>query len=150
MEQRFAEVTALYAGAGLALAAGLLMGAALKPDLGYDNRPLGPQIVAGTDRAQASGPFDDDAVSYAAYRGRIPDYVIGSDAKQAAAQFMVASAPRTAAEPHHRLTVDGEGDQDVEPAPVYSDDGPGPRVSYPSLDGGAPSDADLRAPPDQG
>lgn len=150
MEWTTREATALYAGAGIALAAGLLMGAAMKPDLGWDDRPVGPQIVAGTDGARASGPFDDgSAVSFAAYNGRVPDYVIGSDAKRAAAQFMVASAPREAAEPH-RARLDDEADPAFEATRADNEDGPSPRVSYPSIDGGAPSDAVLSAAPDQG
>ena len=148
MERISREAKAFYAGASMALAAGLLMGAAMKPDFGWDDRPAGPQIVAGTDGARASGPFDDDAaVSFAAYKGRVPDYVIGSDAKQAAARFMVASAPRPAPEPPLASLDDEAG---VEPTRADDEDGPTPRVSYPSIDGGAAISADPSAAPDQG
>jgi hypothetical protein len=77
----FDHVRTLFAGAGLAVAAGLLMGAAMKPDLEADNRPAGPQVIAEGPQAPPSGPFDDRA-AYASYGGQIPDYVLGTDWKK--------------------------------------------------------------------
>jgi len=87
-------VKTAYAGAGLALMAGLLMGAAMKPELGADDRPAGPQIVAGSAGARAAGPFEDDAPTFAAYSGKIPDYVLGSDWTRLAAAPAVAPPAR--------------------------------------------------------
>jgi hypothetical protein len=63
------------------LAAGLLMGAAMRPDLEADDRPAGPQVIAEGPQAPPSGPFDDRA-AYASYGGQIPDYVLGTDWKK--------------------------------------------------------------------
>jgi hypothetical protein len=60
------------------LTAGLLLGAAMKPDLTADDRPSGPQIVADEADVPPTGPFDDH-VNYASYGGRMPDYVLGTD-----------------------------------------------------------------------
>jgi hypothetical protein len=82
----------------LALTAGLLMGAAMRPDLIGDDRPAGPQMFEPA--ARATGPFaEDDApvATYAAYRGKTPDYVIGTDwtkpVKVAVAAPQTPSAP---------------------------------------------------------
>lgn len=69
------------------------MGAAMKPDLLADERPAGPQIVDNSAGARSTGPFDE-GVSYAAYAGRTPDYVLGTDWKK-----MTTPAPMTAAPP---------------------------------------------------
>ncbi|RAK51263.1 hypothetical protein [Phenylobacterium deserti] len=75
---------ALYSGAGLAVVAGLLMGAAMKPDLGVA-RPNGPQIFGEWPAGGPTGPFDTDALAFAAYASKIPDYVLGTDWRQAVA-----------------------------------------------------------------
>ena len=140
-------MNAVYAGAGIAAAAGLLMGAAMKPDLGLDDRPAGPQIVAGTDRGRASGPFDD-GLTYAAGRGgKIPDYVYGTDWKRAAAAPLDADVSQPAAEPERSRGPD-EDAAPVQLTRADYDEPKRPRVIYPSIDGGAPAGMDLLPPPD--
>ena len=73
---------ALYSGAGLAVVAGLLMGAAMKPDLGVA-RPNGPQIFGEWPAGGPTGPFDTDSLAFAAYASKIPEYVLGTDWRQA-------------------------------------------------------------------
>lgn len=155
----------LYAGAGLALTAGLLMGATMKPQLVTDGRPAGPQIFAGWSAEQPTGPFDDGFV-YASYSGQIPDYVLGTDLQKMMALPVAMYEPQQAEEDYYE-------------APAY-DDLPEPavaerhavyavqaseRVAIPSLDGGAayedasraektplvaydPVDIDAEAPPE--
>jgi hypothetical protein len=72
-------VRTLYVGAGLALAGGLLLGTALRPQLDAANPPEDPQAYAGWPAAQTPTPFDD-AVTYAGYANQTPDYVVGADA----------------------------------------------------------------------
>lgn len=120
-------------GAGIAAAAGLLMGAAARPNLAADDRPEGPQIVAGWSGVRSTGPFDDGA-TFAAYTGRIPDYVLGTDAKRS----LAPPPDRIAPEPPRRPARDDDPPPDEavsfahvayeEPAPV--------EPSYPSLRGG--------------
>ena len=138
---------AVYAGAGVAAAAGLLMGAAMKPDLGLDDRPAGPQIVAA-DAGGSSGPFDAGGFSYAAYGGKVPDYVLGTDFKAAPSLGPIeAAAPRPASAPEAQ-------DGDVQPVTLTRADYGGdedearPRVSYPSIDGGAAARVVVLPPPD--
>jgi hypothetical protein len=66
------------AGAGLSLAAGLLTGAAMRPELIGDEGPASaqaPEPAAGP----ASDPFDNERAAYARYSGKLPEYVIGTD-----------------------------------------------------------------------
>ena len=69
---------ALFSGIAMAASAGLLMGAAMKPNLRGDDRPEGPQMFLGWSAARSTGPFDDGG-AYAAYQGQTPDYVVGTD-----------------------------------------------------------------------
>jgi hypothetical protein len=134
-------VKTLFAGAGLALTAGLLLGAAMKPDLAGDDRPAGPQIFAGWSGARSTGPFDD-GVSLARYAGQVPDYVLGTDwRKLASAQAPAAAEPPAARSPQEDPPLPPEPAEpplrasDLTPA-VYGA-APAERVLYPSLDGAA-------------
>jgi hypothetical protein len=133
-------VKALLTGAGVALAAGLLMGAVAKPDLAGDDRPAGPQILAGWGGGRSTGPFDDGA-GFASYKGQIPDYVLGTDWKRSLIPpVLTADAPPTAVEAKMAAL-------DEPPAPplTRADDQESPHAapSYPSLQGGQ---ADLLPP----
>jgi hypothetical protein len=70
-------VYTLYVGAGLALVAGLGLGAVMRPDLSGEDRLAGPQIVAETPEP-APAPIDD-SLRLTRYSGKIPDYVLGTD-----------------------------------------------------------------------
>jgi hypothetical protein len=132
-------VKTVLAGAGIAAAAGLLMGAAAKPELNVDDRPEGPQIMAGWSGVRSTGPFDDGA-TFASYNGQIPDYVLGTDWKKSLTP--AASPP----EPRQRLA------RNDEPAPADDlgfthaayDEPPRAPPVYPSVAGGA----DLAIPED--
>lgn len=129
-----------YAGAGLAAAAGLLMGAAMKPDLGLDDRAAGPQMVEPYAGMARSGPFDDGGAAYlAAYKGKVPDYVLGTDWNRT----MTWTEPKVALPEPPKLRDDPPADMDDGAQPVevtradYADDQRA--VSYPSVDGGQPA-----------
>ena len=137
-QNEYAKVRTLYAGSTLALAAGLLLGAAMKPDLAAFERPEGPQIISQGPQAGPTGPFDD-RLTYAGYSGQIPDYVLGTDWKK------LVEAPLPAAEPEPDVTYYDSPVLDEEPpraeVGVYT-----PAVyrtpaedlgAYPSLSGGA-------------
>jgi hypothetical protein len=66
-------------GAGVALLAGLLTGAAMQPVLAVDDGPAGPQIIAALHGARTADPFTDATPAFAGYSDRIPDYVLGTD-----------------------------------------------------------------------
>ena len=133
------DLKALCAGAGVAAALGLLLGAASKPDLGDDNRPAGPQILAQAPGAGPSGPFDDGA-TFAAYKGRIPDYVLGTDFKRALTpppETAYAEKPvRLARQDREMLAAQDADTSDLPPVDLPDHEAAPERVSYPSIDGG--------------
>ena len=134
----------LYAGAGLALTTGLLMGAAMRPDLGAFDRPRGPQVISQAPSAGPTGPFDD-RLAYAGYAGEIPDYVLGTDWKKlvAAPLDVQASTP----DPGYAEDDGGYYESPLANDAAFADVGAytpavyrapvETPVSYPSLDGGA-------------
>lgn len=141
-------MNSIYAGAGIAAAAGLLMGMAMKPDLGWDDRPIGPQIVAASGGARASGPFDDSGFNYARYNGRVPDYVLGTDWKAQPLLALDAATPPAEPEPRSAPAEDTANE-----APQFTradyDVGAAVHVTYPSLDGGSPDADDALPAPDR-
>ena len=79
------ELKPFLAGLAGAAVAGLLMGAVCRPDLGQNDRPEGPQMMANW-TAGPTGPFDDDGGPVIAdWKGAPPAYVTGTDALKAAA-----------------------------------------------------------------
>jgi hypothetical protein len=140
-------------GAALALTCGLMLGGAMRPDLGDDGRPAGPQQIAGWSATRSTGPFDPGATatyasySGAGYSGQVPDYVIGTDWK------------KTLAWPDERAAVSpparAEAVRDEAPPPDESPEWaapvsraayeppPAPHGRYPSMGDEAPA-----APPD--
>jgi hypothetical protein len=130
-------VRTVLAGAGIAAVAGLLMGAAAKPQLNLDDRPEGPQILAGWTGVRSTGPFDDGA-AFASYNGATPDYVLGTDWKTSLAQppLQPEAAPQLArndeSSPPEDLGFTHAGYEASAPAAPL----------YPSLQGGAAPVAD--------
>lgn len=130
----------LLAGAGVALVAGLLMGAAAKPDLNGDDRPAGPQMLAGSGGARASGPFGDGA-TFANDGGQVPDYVLGTDWKKALAPPAIAEPAPTA-----KLARNDDPLPDLPPTRSAYDEPPRWAPSYPSVQGGQTGGAGLLPP----
>lgn len=81
MRLTLSEMKIPLSGAGVALAAGLLLGGAMQPHLYDGDRPSGPQIFANWAGARSTGPFDP-GTTFASYRGQMPDYVMGTDWKK--------------------------------------------------------------------
>jgi hypothetical protein len=135
-------VKALLTGAGVALVAGLLMGAVAKPDLAGDDRPAGPQILAGWGGGRSTGPFDDSA-GFASFKGQIPDYVLGSDWKRSLTPpALTAEAPPAR---EMKMAVADEP-ADLPVTRTTYQEPPHAAPSYPSMQGGQPAGVDL-APP---
>lgn len=137
----------LLTGAGIALTAGLLMGAVAKPDLRTDERPEGPQMIAGWAGVRSTGPFDDGA-TFASYQGQLPDYVLGTDWKKAVALPPEPKPIRVA-----QTETGTETEDDPPPEPVVFtraayDEPAREAPSYPSLQGGAPATRDPLPPAD--
>lgn len=130
----------LYAGAGMALATGLLLGAAMKPDLGEgDGRPAGPQIFTGWSGARSTGPFDD-GLAFASYTQEIPEYVLGTDWRK----LVEAPAPEQIEPAVYEESYYDSPLDDAAAEPPAEPWSPGPAIhqaetgaAYPSLDGGA-------------
>jgi hypothetical protein len=98
------ELTPFLSGLVCAAFAGLIMGAAFRPDLSGDDRPAGPQMMAGW-TSRSTGPFDDQSHAVVAdWKGAPPAYVVGTDALNAAAWTGPTAAPLP--------------DRDLEPVPT--------------------------------
>ncbi|MDB5419281.1 MAG: hypothetical protein JWP50_2700 [Phenylobacterium sp.] len=130
------------AGAGVALVAGLLMGAAAKPDLNSTDRPEGPQMLAGWGGARGAGPFGDGA-TFANYSGQVPDYVLGTDWKKALIPQPVVAEPSP---PAARLAQNDEPLPDLSLTQATYDEAPRAPPSYPSVQGGQTSGSALLPP----
>lgn len=141
-----AKLKTVLLGAGIALAAGLLMGAAAKPDLAADDRPEGPQIMAGWPGARSTGPFDDGA-TFASYKGQLPDYVLGTDWKKSLAPPPLPREPR---EERLARNDDAPLPEVVEFTHAAYDEPAHPAPSYPSVQGGEAPPAAEPAPADPG
>jgi len=134
-------VRAIWKGAGVALTAGLLMGAAMRPDLAYDDRPAGPQIVAQPHDPDEASPFQAEAVALSAYGSKPPDYVVGTDWRRYAQAAAVAIAPPAPAPAHE------------EPAPDYYEQALRsydltPATYDPTDEAPVPTAVDSEAPPE--
>jgi hypothetical protein len=128
-------VKVLLAGAGVSLAAGLLLGGAMQPHLDEgDDRPAGPQMIADWAGDRSTGPFDP-GTSFASYRGQTPDYVMGTDWKKA----MAGPDERAAVSASREAVFDEAPPTPDEPAVLtraaYDEPAPAPHA-YPSLEGG--------------
>lgn len=140
-------VKALFSGIGMAAVAGLLVGGAMKPDLGMGDRPEGPQIFAGWSGVRSTGPFDP-GMTFADYQGQIPDYVIGSDWKAMTAGH--GWKDDIAYEPAPTPNYYEQARAEPEPYPTRWEEPPRKEPLYPSMSGGVAYDASARvaeAPP---
>jgi|SRR5437879_1546031 len=138
------SVKVLLAGAAAALVSGVLLGGAMRPNLGSadDGRPAGPQMFANWSGARSTGPFDP-GTTFAGYNGKIPDYVLGTDSKKA----MAWPDERAAVSASREMTRND--DPPAEPVVVARTDYqdlPSPPHDYPSLSGAHPSGSDDAAP----
>ncbi|HEV2533190.1 hypothetical protein [Phenylobacterium sp.] len=136
-------MNALWTGAGVALAAGLLMGAVAKPDLGGDDRPAGPQILAGWGGGRSTGPFDDGA-AFANFKGQLPDYVLGTDWKRSLNPPALTAEPSPLPRETKMAAIETPPDLPLTRA-TYQEP-PREPPSYPSIEGGQTSDAGLPPP----
>jgi hypothetical protein len=134
-----------------------MMGSAMHPSLVTDDRPEGPQIFAqgGGD----TGPFDSGK-ALASYGDRVPDYVLGTDAKKAMTgpdlQPVVSDdPPEIATQAADDVTQPDATQPEQRPAltrAAYAEPAP-ITVVYPSIDGGqayaadAATSSDDSAPP---
>ncbi len=136
----------ILAGAAVATIAGVMLGGAMRPQLIFDGRPLGPQMMATSGGSRADGPHDNSA-AYANYAASIPDYVTGTD-------YVQASAPRPAAPDRPERPERVQAWRDDAPAPpqprTYARtayDEPRTEVVYPSVYGGAAYEREAPPPP---
>ncbi len=144
MESLFAHRDArfLIRGVGLAAVAGLLMGAALRPDL-RDPEILGPQQLMSGGGPRELSPAEDPGM--ARYAGPLPDYVVGTDYVRA--QQPVMAAVDAAAMDHDVPVYDSPDDLPVLVTQAAWRDEPRTPPRYPSEAGNEAYESDLPAPP---
>lgn len=136
------DLKTLFGGVSIAACAGLLMGAALYPDLDEDEI-RGPQILLSGGGPRGEPPVRDAGIG--AYAGRIPDYVVGTDALKPPQYQVLAYEER--AEPETADTG-GTGDVMAYEAPpeiqrAHWQDEPREPSRYPSEHGNAAPDPNL-------
>jgi len=143
-------VKVLLGGAAISLVMGLMLGGAMQPHLDEGDRPAGPQMFADWAGARSTGPFDP-GTTFVSYRGKMPDYVLGTDWKKSMAwpdERAAVSPPRDVA------PTDPPPDPPVETAGLTRaayEEPPPAAHAYPSLNGGQPTPAaDDSAPAEAG
>jgi hypothetical protein len=127
-------------GAVIAVASGLMLGGLMHPNLAGDDRPAGPQIIAGSAAVRSTGPLDMGP-TLANYAGRVPDYVTGTDAKRA----MTWTPDRAEVSPPQHQSDQADAARDELPAlsrAAYdADPQPSRTHAYPSLNDGEEGDS---------
>ena len=140
--------TLLQGVAGVAVA-GLLMGAVAHPNLRGGDDTEGPQILMAGGGERGVQTVSDPGVS--AYGGRLPEYVVGTDATRPLAESTGwSSTPEPQAEDDTGPAVVFTGDDNPAQAQVTHAawrDEPQPEPVYPSARGGATYEANLPGPP---
>ncbi len=135
-----------FAGAVVALAAGVVFGGALRPQM--IELAGGPQILVTAAGERSTGP-GDGIPTIAGHGGRVPDHVLGTDfARALAPEAPPAEDP--AAQPEAGPAFVAAADPPAEPPgrygrPTYDEPEP---PHYPSASGGAYLEQDLPEPPD--
>lgn len=140
------DLKTLFSGVAIAAAAGLLLGGALYPNLDVAGLKA-PQILTGGGGPRSTSQASDAGIG--AYNGRVPDYVIGTDALKPQYQIL---AYQEAAEPERANTGEpGEAMAYEPPAEIRAtrwQDQPREAALYPSERGNTAYEADLPPPPD--
>lgn len=115
----------------------------MRPQLIFDGRPMGPQMFADGGGTRSTGPFDlRDA--YAAYGGKLPTYVTGTDYAQAA----YVDEPAAVEEPNPApARSEAETPRPVPLTRAGYEVTRLPLVVYPSEAGGAAYQAETPTPP---
>ena len=146
------DLKTLFSGVAIATTAGLLMGGVMYPNLDADAIE-GPQILLS-----GGGPRSSSDASYAgigAYNGRIPDYVIGTDALKPPQYQPVAYEERAydeRTEPERAYTGEpGDVMAYEAPAEIHAtrwEEEPRQASLYPSEQGNTAYEVDLPPPPE--
>ena len=137
------ELKTLVQGVAGVAACGLLMGAAMQPNL--DGHPVeGPQIQLPGGGARGDGPVADPTV--AAYPGQPPEYVIGTDWTRPRPVRYAAAEPPADDTDIVVLAADDDPPAPVATRAAWRDEQRGP-VVYPSQTGNAYYEANLPGPP---
>ena len=142
------EGAGILCGAALAAVMGIMLGGSMRPQLIFDGRPMGPQMFANGGGPRSTGPFDlRDA--YAAYGGKLPTYVTGTDYAQAAyvEEAPVAEETPIAEEPRQVAHNDAQGSTPITLARAAYAEPPAPIIVYPSVTGGTAYERETPPPP---
>jgi hypothetical protein len=136
------DLKTLFGGVSIAAAAGLLMGSAMYPNLN-EGEIAGPQILLGSGGSRGEIPASDTGIGV--YRGRVPDYVIGTDALKPQRDLQVL-AYQDRAEPETADVMTYEARSEI--PPTRWQDEPREETHYPSERGNVVYTADLPPPPE--
>lgn len=148
MRLTLSEMKIPLSGAGLALAAGLLLGGAMQPHLYDGDRPSGPQMFSNWAGSRSTGPFDP-GTTFANYRGQMPDYVMGTDWKK---RMTSPDEPAAVSTPPREPPTDNVPQAQAQATFTRAAYEELPPVvhNYPSMTGAHPSVIDVPADPEAG
>lgn len=133
------DLKILIGGAAVAATVGVLLGAAIHPDLA-EGAAKAPQIMTASGGAREAQVVSDAGVG--AYAGKVPDYVIGTDSLKPPVVATVAYEEDAPAEAGDVMAYEAP----VEIRPARWTDEPRPAPHYPSERGNTAYGADQPAP----
>jgi hypothetical protein len=141
------DLKTLYSGVAAACAAGLLMGAAMQPNLRGPKDAEGPQMLTPPGGARAAYAAYEAGV--AAYGANVPEYVLGTDWTRPRAWAPQVVAYRDE-EPRRDkvMTYEAADDAADHTAPAQWTEPPREPPRYPSERGNTSYGADLPPPPE--
>ena len=141
------DLRSLFTGAAMVAVAGLAAGGLMYPDLRGPADAEGPQLQAGVSGARTQH-YGEMTASWAAYDGRVPDYVIGTQWLQPPQhpEYVEAEAEEIPPQEETVVYTAATGDT-TEAVEAGWQEPPREPVTYPSTNGGVPYGADLPKPP---
>lgn len=135
----------ILSGAAISLAAGLLLGAAMQPQLNIDDsHPAGPQMTIHGSGVRSGGPIETEA-ALASYASVLPDYVLGTNWKKSMYPPDVVIA---AAEPREDVSSAPPQQDEAVVVARAADEGPRQTHDYPSMSGEHPSVIEIAQTPE--
>jgi hypothetical protein len=139
------DLKSIFSGSAMAVAAGLMAGGLMYPELIGPGDVGGPQLQAGSSGARTA--YYGGSANWAPYSGEVPDYVIGTDWRKPTEYADYNGDEEIPPEEETVVyTAAAVGETTEVTARTWEEPASEP-VSFPSTAGGVPYGADLPRPP---